>query len=476
MSSKNKKNVKKEINALSVKNNNPLENISNDDLNNNKNEVPTKNIKGNQNNEENSMNNKKNKKNNKKTKSNKKEIKEESKINNEKEIKEVVEEKKVEVIETKIVDELPKNDVIENKIKKNIIYKIVFVFHNQDYILSFKPEIKMLNVIKKISQKLNVPTEKLSLNYKDYEISDKYNNLTIKEFFNFPKNKSRPIIYVKTKQTETSPNNNLSTDFEKYNIFYKRSYDHKVKIMNYPSLTDINIGANDDIYNVINTFLKETGITSDFTCERKDENENKKVNKDKLLTENNDNSNNNEINSNLNSDINANLEEIKTEPNINSNNIIYYIGFPSPDIAFDFNRYMNSLRLMNPTFKNIKIQILLSRKKSLKKIKKINTNQKDNDNSNYKINYNYRYGTPLNLDEKDLDKRNIEILNIIRNNFLNNKMNGLIKGSNYSYLSTSSPYSTPYDERIKDMHENKKKWLSPKGFISSVNKYSGVHI
>ncbi len=469
MSSKNKKNAKKESNALSDKNNNPLENISNDDSNNNKKEVPTKNIKGNQNNEENYTNTKKNKKNNKKNKSNKKEINEQSKINNENEVKEVVEEKKV---EAKIVDELPKNDILENKIKKNIIYKIVFVFHNQDYILSFKPEIKMLNVIKKISQKLNIPTEKLSLNYKDYEISNKFNDLTIKEFFNFPKNKSRPIIYVKTKQTETSPNNNLSSDFEKYNIFYKRSYDHKVKIMNYPSLTDINIGTNDDIYNVINTFLKESGITSDFTCERKDENENKKVNKGKLLTEHNDNSNNNEINSNLNSDISANLEEIKTEPNINNNNIIYYIGFPSPDIAFDFNRYMNSLRLMNPTFKNIKVQILLSRKKS---VKKINNSQNDNDNS-YKINYNYRYGTPLNLDEKDLDKRNIEILNIIRNNFLNNKMNGLIKGNNYSYLSTSSPYSTPYDERIKDMHENKKKWLSPKGFISSVNKYSGVHI
>jgi hypothetical protein len=128
---------------------------------------------------------------------------------------------------------------------------------------------------------------------------------------------------------------------------------------------------------------------------------------------------------------------------------------------------------MNPTFKNLKIQVLLSKKKTQKVNKQMNDEQNDSKRS-YK---NYRYGSPINLDEKDLEKRNIEILNVIRNNFLNNKMNGLIKGNNnYNYLSNSSPYTTPYDERIKDMHENKKKWLNPRGFISSVNKYSGVHI
>ena len=138
---------------------------------------------------------------------------------------------------------------------------------------------------------------------------------------------------------------------------------------------------------------------------------------------------------------------------------------------------MNSLRLINPTFQNIKIQVLLSKKKSSKVNKGINDEQEDYSKRNYKMNFNYRYGTSLNLDEKNLKKRNIEILNIVRNNFLNNKMNGLMRGNNsYNYLSISSPYSTPYDERIKDMHENRKKWLSPKGFISSVNKYSGVHI
>ena len=49
-----------------------------------------------------------------------------------------------------------------------------------------------------------------------------------------------------------------------------------------------------------------------------------------------------------------------------------------------------------------------------------------------------------------------------------------MRGNNScGYLNISSPYSTPYDESIKDKHENRKKWLNPKGFISCVNKNSG---
>ena len=45
----------------------------------------------------------------------------------------------------------------------------------------------------------------------------------------------------------------------------------------------------------------------------------------------------------------------------------------------------------------------------------------------------------------------------------------------YGYLNTSSPYSSPYDEIQKEKSENRKKWINPKGFISSENKYSGIH-
>ena len=107
-----------------------------------------------------------------------------------------------------------------------------------------------------------------------------------------------------------------------------------------------------DIYNIIKTFLKDSGIISDFTCERKEENNNNNNNK---ISNGNIDINNNEQLSNINinnsdNNININLDENKNESNMgdnindndkNANIIVYYIGFPSPDIAFDFNRYMN---------------------------------------------------------------------------------------------------------------------------------------
>lgn len=44
------------------------------------------------------------------------------------------------------------------------------------------------------------------------------------------------------------------------------------------------------------------------------------------------------------------------------------------------------------------------------------------------------------------------------------------------YINNSGPYTTSYELLKLDEKENKKKWLNPKGFISSVNKLSGVKI
>ena len=101
----------------------------------------------------------------------------------------------------------------------------------------------MANAFKKISKKLNIPVEKISFNYKEHELNEKYNDLTVKEFFNFPKNTARPIIYVKDKLvTSINANNNINTDFTP---FYKRNYDNKIKITNYPSLTVTFISVKD---------------------------------------------------------------------------------------------------------------------------------------------------------------------------------------------------------------------------------------
>ena len=45
-------------------------------------------------------------------------------------------------------------------------------------------------------------------------------------------------------------------------------------------MMDINVSANDDIYNIINSFFKETKINSDFYVERKEEQEEQKKNSD----------------------------------------------------------------------------------------------------------------------------------------------------------------------------------------------------
>lgn len=470
MSTKNKKNKKQSNEISKLSSNNSKENIITEEPKKNDNIFNEETLNNNKTNEtepKNMFN--KNKKKGKKSKKNTDQNKDNNIIDENNE--QIKAETKIEVIETKVINELPKNEVLENKIV-NVIYKIVYVYNNQDNYMSVKPELKIINIINRISKKLNVSPDQLILSYRDQDINGKYYDMTVKDFFNFPKNKSRPILYVRIKQNKESNNIKVSSsaEFEKY-IFCKKSYDNKIKIMNYPSLTDINVGINDDIYSVVNEFLKEVNVTSDFTCERKEENKDKND-----MNADSKNNNNDEQNSNLNNENNK-LEENTNDINLNNNNdvnkstLIYIIGFPSPDLAFDFNRYMNSLRLMNPTFKNIKIQVLLSRKKSKKnKVLIDETNNKKN-------NHNYRYGASLNLEEQDLEKRNIEILNIVRNNFLNNRMNEIMKGNNNSnYLNISTPYTTPYDERIKEAHENKRKWLSPKGFISSVNKYSGIHI
>ena len=375
-------------------------------------------------------------------------------------------ETKKEPIMAQVIDELPINHVRESKVV-DTIYKIVYVFNNIDYYLKVKPMVKMIDIINKICKKTKMPSDKLCFNYNEYEITEKYYDMTVKEFFNFPINKSRPIIYVKIKQIiSSSPKIN-----SEYSLFNNKIYPHKVKIINFPE-TYINSDNNEDINSIINNFYKDINIEPAFTYERQ-----YKTKKDNTSRINIETDNNAEV-SNLNAKSYI-YEENKTEPNVNNKNnanenCTYIVSFPTSNIAFDFNRYMSSLKLLKPKFKKMKTQIILSKKKSPNKNKNIN----EIEDRKYLNNYNYRYDTYL--EENNLKKRNkIEVLNMICNNFQNNKINRLIRSSNNSsiYLKIQSPYSTPYDERVKDNIENKKKWLNKKGFISSVNKnYNGLYI
>ena len=100
--------------------------------------------------------------------------------------------------QAKIIDELPKNELYDNK-KIKVAYRLVFVFKNEDVSINVKPETKLINVIKKISSKIKIPFQKIYINYNDKTLTEKDYEATVKQFFGFPKNKSRPILYVKLK-------------------------------------------------------------------------------------------------------------------------------------------------------------------------------------------------------------------------------------------------------------------------------------
>ena len=353
--------------------------------------------------------------------------------------------------EAKVIDELPKNKILVNK-KIKTVYRLVYVFRNEDGYVNANLDNKMIDVIKKISKKLDIADDKLYIKYNDKKITENDNDLTVKKFFNFPKNKSRPILYVKIKTDSIIKIEKMSKSYDATNKSSLNNqssyinYPNRVKIENYPSSQNINSSNSEDIYSIINSFLKEGNIKSDFFVEKKE--------KEKDI-----------YNANLeDTDF---VEENKLESNENNNNITYFVGFPTPDIAFDFKRYMNIFKLINPSFKDIKIQLLLGKKKSKRKLVDIFEEPSKN---------NY-IGIYSNLEAENPEEKNKEVIAKIRNNYINNQMKRMnnINIFRYGYLNSSSPYSTPYDEIIKDKHENRKKWLNPKGFITSVNKYSGIH-
>ena len=353
--------------------------------------------------------------------------------------------------EAKVIDELPKNKILVNK-KIKTVYRLVYVFRNEDGYVNANLDNKMIDVIKKISKKLDIADDKLYIKYNDKKITENDNDLTVKKFFNFPKNKSRPILYVKIKTDSIIKIEKMSKSYDATNKSSLNNqssyinYPNRVKIENYPSLPNLNSSNSEDIYSIINSFLKEGNIKSDFFVEKKE--------KEKDI-----------YNANLeDTDF---VEENKLESNENNINITYFVGFPTPDIAFDFKRYMNIFKLINPSFKDIKIQLLLGKKKSKRKLVDIFEEPSKN---------NY-IGIYSNLEAENPEEKNKEVIAKIRNNYINNQMKRMnnINIFRYGYLNSSSPYSTPYDEILKDKHENRKKWLNPKGFITSVNKYSGIH-
>ena len=322
------------------------------------------------------------------------------------------------------------NEVGKTQRKYNIfplnVYKIILVFRNEDFYISVKPDTKIKNLRLTISKLVDLDIKQMAMMYEDKEIDPSNDDKTVNDFFDFKKLRIRPILFIKKKfmssiTDEYAPN------------YFKSNFNNKVKITNFPSFE-----SNENINKIMNNFFKINISFNDTPRE---------YNQYKIEKEKN----------------NLNLEDYTCENT-------YIIGFPSPNLAFDFNRYINSLKLINPIYKDTKSKIISMKKRDNSEMKLRNKSNKNSPRSNL------RYGIDYNLEENNLTKRNSNILRLIRKRFLQRKQLTKEKNKSQLYINASGPYLSSFDKDIIEQKENKKKWINPEGFISCVGKYSGVQL
>ena len=341
----------------------------------------------------------------------------------------------IEKTEVKIIDEVKQNLKRIDAIKKKV-YKIIFVFRNEDFYVTVKLNTLIKNMRNAICQLIGMNVKKISLMYQDVEIDESYDEKTVEEYFNLKFIKYRPIVYIKKKfilEAETSP----------FNIIPK-NYNYKVKVQNFPISREKNFESSNSIDNIVNNFFKSY-----------------------YSVNNNNNNLENIYHYKIeNVLLDNNPEEEKKDQNENDNPS-YIVCFSSQDIAFDFNRYINALKLVNNIFKDIKAIIIQNPKKVLK----LKTNQNT-------VRTTIKYGIDYGLeDETDLKKRNSKLLKLVRINFLKKEQLKKVRRNNsQSNITGVGPYLSSIDKERLEEKENRKKWMSPEGFISCVGKYSGIQI
>ena len=224
-----------------------------------------------------------------------------------------------------VINEFGKTEIKKNKIF-HTNYKLIFVFRNEDFYITVKSNSTIKNLRLAISKLINLDIKQIGMIYEDKEIDISNDEKTVDNYFNFQKLRSRPIIYIKKKFiSNNSSEDNLS------NFLFRKNYNNRVKITNFPQASDSDIPTEENINNIINNFFKNNPSLGDAQKEN---------NLYKIEAGNN------------------NLEDKK-------DNSIYIIGFSSPDLAFDFNRYLTSLKLINPIYKDIKSNIISIKKEIL---------------------------------------------------------------------------------------------------------------
>ena len=336
--------------------------------------------------------------------------------------------------EVKIIDEVFLNSKRIDIIKKKV-YKIIFVFRNEDFYITVKMNTLIKNMRNAICQLIGINNENISLIYQDSEISDSYNEKTVGEYFNLKNIKFRPIVYIKTKFITEGESSS-------FNLIPK-NYNYKVKVQNFPVNRGTNFQSNENIDNIVNNFFKNYYSV---------------------------NNNNNNLENIYHYKIENVLPDKFVEENKEQNekeNPSYIVCFSSQDIAFDFNRYINALKLVNESFKEVKVNVV----QNPKKILKIKTNQSA-------VRTTIKYGIDYGLErETNMSKRNSKILKLVRMNFLKKlEIKKLKRNKSQSNITGLGPYLSLKDKERLEEKESRKKWMSPEGFISCVGKYSGIQI
>ena len=158
------------------------------------------------------------------------------------------------------------------------------------------------------------------------------------------------------------------------------------------------------------------------------------------------------------------------------------IEFPNEEILNGYKTYILFLKYENPKYK----QIVVKKDNLFKTIKKIrlkSLNLSDNSNTERLLDLNE------NKEKKIIVKNIIKLYQHNRLKYKNDNSSfsfntlGLKRSDgsdklivnyykNQQYLRNSSPYFSEEDKRIMDERENRKKFMTPKGFCVSVGKYS----
>ena len=357
--------------------------------------------------------------------------------------------------EVKIIDEVTKNSKRIQVIKKKV-YKIIFVYNNEDFYITVKLNTLIKNVRNSICQLIGLNINKISLVYNDVVIDESHDNKTVDEFFNLKNIKFRPIVYIIKKRS-------IEMESSHFNIIPK-NYNHKIRIQNYPINQENNFQSKDNLDNIINNFFKNYYSVNNnnnnleniyhYKIEEESLNENEEEEKEEEEKEEKEEE--------------KDEKEEKEENKKPIEEVIptYIVCFSSQDIAFDFNRYINILKIVNPIFKEVKSNIIIPRKV-------IKTRNKPNTIKGF-----IKYGVDYGLEEgMDLRKRNSKILKLVRQKYLKKEeLRKLQKSSSQESITGIGPYLSILDKERLQRKEDKKKWINPDGFISCVGKYSGIKL